>query len=88
MAASLLVLAVALLVSAGFGDSDKDTTAPMEVVGGEVRVPDLKICMRGSAFLLCGFGCDCDLDQCGRLQVTYGSVIKLMHEKMKHQLHS
>ena len=38
--------------------------------------------------LLYGFGSGCDLDLRGRLQVTYGSVIKLMHEKTKHRLHS
>ncbi|KAG2612093.1 hypothetical protein PVAP13_4KG248315 [Panicum virgatum] len=46
IAASLLMLVVALLVSAGFGDGDRDRATPVE------------------------------------------SVIKLMHEKMKHQLHS
>jgi dolichyl-phosphate-mannose--protein O-mannosyl transferase len=29
-----------------------------------------------------------DLDLFARSQVTYGSVVKLMHEKTKHRLHS
>jgi dolichyl-phosphate-mannose--protein O-mannosyl transferase len=33
-------------------------------------------------------GSVCDLDLCARSQVTYGSVVKLMHEKTKHRLHS
>jgi len=69
IAASLLMLVVALLVSAGFGDGDRDRATPVEVRG-----PDLKICMRGSTFLLCGFGYVCDLDLRGHLQMTYGSV--------------
>jgi len=52
MAASLLALAVALLVGGGFGGVDRGAAAPVETEGGEVRVPDLKICRRGSAFLL------------------------------------
>ncbi|CAL5001890.1 unnamed protein product [Urochloa decumbens] len=54
-AASLLALAAALLVGAGFGGFDTGAAAPVETEGGEV---------------------------------TYGSVIKLMHEKTKHRLHS
>jgi len=50
MAASLLALAVALLVGAGFGGVDRGAAAPVEAEGGEVRAPDLKICRRGSAF--------------------------------------
>ncbi|GJN03627.1 hypothetical protein PR202_ga21093 [Eleusine coracana subsp. coracana] len=54
MAASLLALAVALLVGAGAG-VDRGVAAPVEAEGTEV---------------------------------TYGSVVKLMHEKTKHRLHS
>ncbi|WVZ92740.1 hypothetical protein U9M48_038784 [Paspalum notatum var. saurae] len=63
MAASLLVLAVALLAGAGSGVVDRGAAAAVETEGAEI----------------CGGA---------RLQVTYGSVIKLMHEKTKHRLHS
>lgn len=89
MAASLLALAVALLVSAGFGGVDRGAAAPLDTEGGEVRVPDLKICRRGWAFFSCkGLGAIVIWICVGVSQVTYGSVIKLMHEKTKHRLHS
>lgn len=55
MAASLLVLAVALLVGSGSGGVDRGAAAPVEVVeGSEVRIQDqdLKICRRGPSFCM------------------------------------